>query len=361
MENKIIDDFRLKGKLLCKVGDKYVIYKKGYLYIYDNLEKKWEKRKKFLNNLFDMLCSKIRFLERTLRLDPRTATVVSNNQILISGRRKIWNFNIDTLKLSEEHSFREGMNNILSFCNAINSEHENIILYGEYWPNKFKEQVNIYKRNEGRWEIVYTFPKKSIKHVHQIVYDQIKNRFMIATGDSSQETGIFEASSDFKNVKPLAKGDQKFRTCFLTLKDNTIYYPTDSPTRNNYIFSLCGNQLTSLYAIPGPCVFAKKISEHVFIISTSVECDPKTNLLKGILFNRLSCGIQDRYSHIIIYDIRGKIYEIGRYKKDFWSLILLFGNIMFPDIDDNYIYFTGIAVKKFDGCTGRIRLSEIEI
>src|SRR5262249_25895394 len=48
------------------------------------------------------------------------------------------------------------------------------VLWGEYFDNAQRSEVHIYEsRDQGiSWEVAHTFPARSIRHVHNIVYDR---------------------------------------------------------------------------------------------------------------------------------------------------------------------------------------------
>ncbi len=72
------------------------------------------------------------------------------------------------------------------------------IYWGEYFDNRERAEVHIYvSTDRGRtWQIAYTFPAGSIRHVHNIVYDRWGDCLWILTGDNGAECKVLRASSD---------------------------------------------------------------------------------------------------------------------------------------------------------------------
>src|SRR5271154_486726 len=72
------------------------------------------------------------------------------------------------------------------------------IYWGEYFDNRERKEVHIYvSTDRGRtWEVAYTFPAGSIRHVHNIVYDGWGDCVWILTGDDGAECKVLRASSD---------------------------------------------------------------------------------------------------------------------------------------------------------------------
>lgn len=360
-KKKVIDDFRIKGKLLCKAGQYYVLYRKGGIYIYTDIEKHWCKKVRIHNTLTDRVLTSIRIVERTFRLEPRLAINVADDEIVFSQKGNIYNLNLLNLRITVEHRFREGMNNPLSFCSRVDKDGITHVLYGEYWPNRNRDEVSVFERIDGIWERRYTFPSKSIKHIHQIIYDPNEESYLIATGDSDGESAIWKADLQFQKVEPLHFGNQMYRTCFIIPRNGYFLYPTDSPVEKNRLISTASGEPVPVYEMPGPCIYGRTVNEKYHIMATSVECRPDETWIGGLLHNKLAAGVKDFYSHLILYNAETERFiEIGKFKKDIISVVFLFGNIMFPNVsDDSYIYFTGQALNGIDGCTARIRISEL--
>ena len=74
------------------------------------------------------------------------------------------------------------------------------IFWGEYFDNPRRDEVHIYLSTDqgAHWEVAHTFPKGSIRHVHNIVYDEWENCLWVLTGDRGSECCILRASCDFK-------------------------------------------------------------------------------------------------------------------------------------------------------------------
>ncbi len=69
------------------------------------------------------------------------------------------------------------------------------IYWGEYFDNRERAEVHIYvSTDRGRtWQIAYTFPAGSIRHVHNIVYDRWGDCLWILTGDEGAECKVLRA------------------------------------------------------------------------------------------------------------------------------------------------------------------------
>ena len=87
------------------------------------------------------------------------------------------------------------------------------IYWGEYFDNRERAEVHIYvSTDRGRtWQIAYTFPAGSIRHVHNIVYDRWGDCLWILTGDEGAECKVLRASCDLRSVEVVLAGNQQAR------------------------------------------------------------------------------------------------------------------------------------------------------
>ena len=221
------------------------------------------------------------------------------------------------------------------------------IIYGDYIGNINRGPISIYRRIfDGKWKKIYEFPSHTIQHIHNIVFDRFRNRYLIMTGDLDEESGIWEADIDFKIVKPIVQGSQKYRACVLMPTENYLYYATDTPLEQNYIYRLDNSgKLEQVSEIPGPCIFGIEKNDYLYF-STSVEGDPTLGKWKYKFSNKLGRGVKDRYSHLFRLSKEGEIEEITKLKKDWFPMWLFeFGNMKFPISDDNRVYVCPQSLK----------------
>lgn len=157
---------------------------------------------------------------------------------MYSDHGYIYRYSVTDNNIEIEHKFTQGMNNPLSFSSRYDGNKLVDLLYGEYMWNKTKEPVSIYRRTDGNWNKVFSFPTDTISHIHNIFFDKFKNRYIILTGDDDSESGIWEADINFEYVRPIIKGLQKYRACIAYPTKDAIYYATDTPLEQNYLYKL---------------------------------------------------------------------------------------------------------------------------
>lgn len=327
----------LKERVLYVSNDEILSYKKGRL-IYRKPKEKITQRCR-LGGMINKFC----LIERMTRREPRCAARVDDYHFVISFNGAIINYDVERNAIYEEHRFNKGMNNPLEFL-VVKGEKKNDIYYGEYIWNENKGPVTIYKRGENEWIRVYEFPKDSILHIHGIVHDEYRKGFIILTGDSDEESGIWFSDYHFSNVYPIAMGNQQYRACVAFPTDKGIYYATDTPLENNHLYfmALDGNckikDVRVEYHMPGPCIYGARHGEE-FYFSTSVEPDSSLAMLRYRMTYKLGKGVKDRFSHVIKRDRNGEYSDIYQVKKDIMPIWLFqFGNILYPKNETNELY-----------------------
>jgi hypothetical protein len=303
------------------------------------------------------LFSKIRYLERLFRIEPRAAYLSIDRKLIISYLGSVYAIDLQKQNWQKEHTFRKNMNNPLSFGEIKNiSGFRDCLVYGEYWGNTEKKSVAIYGRNlnSNNWNKLFEFPENTITHIHSIVADKFKNRVLILTGDEDKESGIWVAEDNFQKVEPLIIGKQAFRSCALFPTEQGLLFATDTPHEENYIGLIDESEdelkISKVYYLEGPCINYFQNS-NVYGFATSVEPDSSIKGVKYFLTSQLGKGIKSRFSTLIIGNLISGFNEVLRLKKDFLPLALFqFGNIWFPaGSNSSKIIIYPQSVKKYDG------------
>lgn len=163
---------------------------------------------------------------------------------------------------------------ILSYglLNASN----NLLFFGEYFRNKEKTKVKIYKSiHHGKsWEIAFEFQPGVIKHIHSLQKDPYTGKLWICTGDSDSESMIGWSDNDYKNIIPIGKGSQVWRTCQLAFTKEAIYWGADTDSVNYsgiYKWDKETMELTRLQKVSGAVFFATRLAKGTVVMSTDRE------------------------------------------------------------------------------------------
>lgn len=221
------------------------------------------------------------------------------------------------------------------------------VFWGEYFDNASRDEVHIYASADGgsSWSVAYTFPKGSIRHVHNIVHDPWQDCLWVLTGDYGDECRILRASYDFRQVEVILQGHQQSRAVALVPAKNGVYFSSDSPLELNAIYHLDrSGKLSQLAPLSSSSIYGCRVGADIFF-STMVEP---------------SAANPDRFVRIF----GGRDGENWRpllaWKKDRWPLrFFQYGNAFLPDGENSTLYMavTTIAVESEDMATS---LYEVE-
>ncbi len=340
----------LKSKVLC-VTDKWILsFRKGKLLLYNS-------QKELINQVCLEGIRHNGLLQRLLRLEPRLAVPLDDNSFLVSYNGKMLRYDITLNQLHTEQVYEKRMKNPLSICLIENETYGKEFYYGEYIWNEEKGPVSVFRRRNGAWDKVYTFSAGAITHIHNIIYCQEKKCFYILTGDEDKESGIWVADYTFETVRQLVGGMQQFRACIAFLEEDYLYYATDTPLEQNFLYRihLLDNRLEKLGNINGSCIYGA-VQGDLKLFSTTVEPDSSLPKWRYKFTRKLGKGIIDRYSHLYMIDCNKKPKELLALRKDRLPMWLFqFGTITFPYNTTNDIFITTQAVKPKYGITLKIK------
>lgn len=334
--------FVMREKILA-INSRYILaYYHGKIVLKDKETKKTIKQLRIHKGI-----AATPFIERIMRFEPRVACEISENSFMYTDHGAIYEYDCLKNNIKVLHKFRHGMNNPLTLCVRKEEGRVKNVLYGDYIWNEKKGPVSIYCYDLKKWEKIYTFPSNSIKHVHNIIYNDNTNKYIVLTGDDDNESGFWEADEEFRNVKLIIGENQKYRSCVCWPQENgKVVYATDTPLEDNSLFLLDDTKkIHEIYNMPGPCIFGMKFNNKLYL-STSVEGDPTEGKWRYRFSYKLGRGVQDRYVHIIVCDNEFRVRELAKFKKDILPMWLCqFGNAQFVCSDDE-IFFTLQGTKK---------------
>lgn len=229
----------------------------------------------------------------------------------------------------------------------ITSVPDGTIYWGEYFDNASRDEVHIYASIDAgaTWHIAYTFPKGSIRHVHNIVHDPWKNCLWILTGDYRDECRVLRATCDLRQIETVLQGKQQARAVAAIPTEDGLYFSSDTPLESNFIYRLDrAGRISQLAAISSSSIYGCRVGPHLFF-STMVEPSE---------VNR------DRNVRIYGGEISGNWQSLLSWPKDRWPMGLFqYGNAFLPDGNNTtpYLAVTTIAVEKDDSTTSLYKIA----
>jgi hypothetical protein len=215
------------------------------------------------------------------------------------------------------------------------------VFWGEYFDNPARDEVHIYGSTDGgaSWSVAYTFPRRAIRHIHNIVHDPWENCLWVLTGDYGDECRILRAACDFSRVEAVLQGNQQARAVALVPMEDGLYFSSDTPLESNYIYRLDRRGgLSRLAQISSSSIYGCSVGDHVFF-STMVE-PSEVNLDQ----------------HVRIFGGSGSEnwQSLLAWTKDRWSMrFFQYGNAFLADGNNTtpYLAVSTIAVEQDDMAT----------
>ncbi len=214
--------------------------------------------------------------------------------------------------------------------------------WGEYFDNRERAEVHIYASTDrgSTWEIAYTFPAGSIRHVHNIVYDRWGDCLWILTGDEVAECKVMRADCDLHSVEVVLAGNQQARAVAAIPTQDGLYLSTDTPFERNHVYRLdrAGN-VERVGDLASSSIFGCKVRCNIgdaMFFSTMIE-PSAVNTGKEVHLT----GSRDGTNWQVLV----------RWKKDNLPMrYFQYGNAFLPDGENstNYLAATTIAVDTDD-------------
>ena len=222
------------------------------------------------------------------------------------------------------------------------------IFFGEYVANDERGETRIYKYSTGadELEIVYTFPKNSIRHIHGLYFDEFTRSIFCLTGDKENECRITRSFDGCRTFETVGEGDETWRAVSVLFGENSFYYGTDAEFRANNIYEVDRESLErkNLGEVGGTVFYSKQLGEDLFFATTAENAPSQKENVAALW-------------HV---DADGNLEEIVKFEKDRWhGTLFMFGTIHFPSTNklENELYFSLVGVKE-DNQTFRIRKVE---
>ena len=193
------------------------------------------------------------------------------------------------------------------------------IFWGEYFDNAERDEVYIYASEDqgATWEVAYTFPKRAIRHVHNVVYDEWQNCLWVLTGDVGAECRILRASCDFKSVEVVMSGNQQARAVAMVPTESGLYFSTDTPLERNFIYCMDrAGHLSRLAPLASSSIYGCRVGDSTFFTTMAEPSEVNPT------------------DHVTLYgSADGREWTaVGEWRKDGWPMkFFQYGNVFLPD------------------------------
>ncbi len=284
------------------------------------------------------MLGRFRFSARALRLGIRSFRKLNNGTILTIADRKV--FRLKDNQLEIVHSFKRGFGPLREgWC----EDDKGNCYLGEYFLNNKRDaSVKLLKStDDGRsWETIRSL--QHIRHIHCVQYDPFSRRIWMGTGDRDEESSISFSEDEGETWTEIGAGDQMFRAVSLLFTEDHVYWGSDAPTRQNYIYRYMRKSgiIEKLAAVNSTVHYSAGLANDVKLFATSAEGNSEG-----------SSAAWDNKAHIYASREGVSWDDLISWEKDFYPYLLGFGRIYFAHgkYKDDIVYFTAEALKGIDG------------
>ena len=328
----------LSGYSVLNIHHNIIYAAKGYkIYKSHDNGNSWQLDGSLDDLKYELIANSSRLLARLFRAEITNLLILQNGNRLLTAKKGIFVAQKNEKVYKKSFSVTRG-NRPMNVCEDKNG----FLYFGEYFSNPERDQVHIFKSTDAgsSWEICYTFPENTIRHIHGIFYDKYENLVWFATGDLDAECMIGHTDNGFKSVKVVKQDEQKYRVVQLLFFKDFIIYGTDTEYEKNYIYRIDrkNGQEYCLQELQGSVLSSANTGEYA-AISTAVEPSEINH---------------DVYSYIWFSKDGVEWKELYKGKKDSLNpKYFQYGRFKFPigAINNGKLLFSGHALEGFDNKT----------
>lgn len=334
------------GEIITNRGPFFYLHKNGKRLPFSHLDM----------GIADSIKSTVPFLRRIFRQEVR-CYCINEDKVYFFKNRKFYQLILYNKKIEQIDKLGKSVSMPLHITPGRDKYQ---VIWGDYGGNPEHHQVNIYGlADNGEIRIIYSFPRNTIRHVHNIVQDN-ENGYFIFTGDNEECAGIYYANLEFTQVIPICIGSQDARAVVGFPVKEGLLYATDSVEQKNHIYLLNKDENWKPYLISslsGSCIYGTAAGDGWYF-STTVESGESTGKIRDYLSIKRGKGILTDHVELIYVDKKYTVNKIISLKKDLFPYKLFqYGSIRFAVTEDKSenIYIYPMATKKYSERMGRIK------
>jgi hypothetical protein len=224
-----------------------------------------------------------------------------------------------------------------------------LVVFGEYFSNPRRDEVHVYgSHDSGRsWEVLYTFPKGAVRHVHGVTYDPYDDCFWVTTGDYADECRLLRASKDFRTVDTVRRHGQENRFCSVCVGRDALVMATDSPLARNYVV-VCdkrSGRMERRQAIENSSFYHCVVGGRIYLSTTAEPSPVNDSRASHVWSGRLGGdGWERRLSFPV--DLYARLSRLPLLKPGLFQ----YPRVFFPDGENpgNVLVCYGIGLKEWD-------------
>ncbi|HWL94984.1 MAG TPA: sialidase family protein [Phycisphaerae bacterium] len=280
-----------------------------------------------------------RLASRLLRYELRALAELSDGTLIAANRQGVFR-SVAGAEVMIPAQF-EGAGQSVSPPMTLTVGPRDRILWGEYsTKTAHAPPVRLFVSDKGgaTFQVARVFEGGSIRHVHNIQFDEQLRHYWVLAGDHDHEPGIGRLSEDLKDFDWVAKGQQQYRAVQVFDLGDSLIYGTDTEREKNAVIRLekKTGRVERLQELDGSCIYGCRFG-GIYALSTSIE-PSLVNLGReaGLWLSR---------------DAMHWTRVFGAAKDRWHAAYFQFGSIVLPrgETDRETILFSGQALRGIDG------------
>jgi hypothetical protein len=294
------------------------------------------------------LASVSRLACRLLRHEVRALTKLSDGTLVAATRTGVFHSRRGDARMTPSHVIDDGRRFAPPMTLTVGPSDR--VIWGEYDSRTGHGlAIRLFASDDrgASFEVAHVFAPGEVLHIHNLLFDAVRNVYWVFSGDFDDEPGIGCLSADLASFEWIRKGDQHVRVVVAFDRGDHLLYGTDSQLVPNAVvaFDKDSGRITKLADIDGSCIYACRFG-RTYAITTSVE-PSKVN----------PC----RQSKLLL-SRDGEAWQCGFVaEKDGWNeKYFQFGSLVLPrgESDRQTILFSGQAVRDVDNLVLTCALNE---
>lgn len=192
-----------------------------------------------------------------------------------------------------------------------------VVYYGEYRSNPERTPIHVFARSKSdeQWRVAWTF--EQVRHVHGVFADPYTGALWVTTGDTDNESALWLTDDAFNTLERIVGGSQRYRAVRLLFTAEYVYFASDAPDEQNFIYRLHRKSLETekLQAVAGPVFYGCKMGEWLFFSTVVEPSQVNTSQYAEVWGSRDGTTWQ----------------RVARHKKDWLSMkYFQYGQVLFP-------------------------------
>jgi hypothetical protein len=322
------------------VGDSEIWASSGYSFYTSRDEGvTFEKTGDLTTSSLNKILGKSRLITRGMRWGIRDLRRLNSGTVLVIADRKVYRSSGNgSGAFKSVYKFRKGVGPLREgWC----EDDEGNCYLAEYFLNNGRDSsVNLVKSTDDghTWETIASFDR--IRHIHCVQFDPFSRCIWLGTGDRDDESSIRFSEDRGDTWSAIGSRDQMFRTVSFIFTKDYVYWGSDAPTKQNYVYRQTrkNGAIDKLAAVNSPVHYSTMLENGTIVFGTTAEGNSEGK----------SAAWDDK-AHIWASPDGKEWTDVASWEKDVYPYILGLGRIYFPHgrSGDN-IYFTTEALRNVD-------------